>query len=941
VLDALVTAAQAACRRHGVALLAVDVDRDGGKFLMSAGGVHATTDDETVIALAAREVVATPTPLRLKAGLNRGVVFAGPVGSAARQTFTTIGDTTNTAARVMAAAPPGSVLATEDFLARSRTVFATTPVAPFAAKGKSEPIRAAIIGEPIGQRQVTTAEVFGRDDELAAIRTALAAPRAVAVVSGDAGIGKSSVIAAVAGAWTAGPVTTIEGGRYLALTPYGSLRRPLAALLGVRSPEDLADLVARRAPAYAELAPLLGPLVGLELDATAASSTVAPAFRRQRTLDALIAVVATEPPGRLVVVEDAHWLDEATTAALEALARRGPSWAYLIGTRQPGEHLPGDPAATTTIALDLIKPAAARQLVRSLTADHPLAPATVDAIVTKADGQPLFLVQVTEAVRRGADLDELAEGLEPVLAAILDQVDRAGRDLAASGSVIGQRIDLELHAAVADLARSELERRLAVLDVLLRLTPNEARFVHALLRDAAYNSLPYRRRVELHTRVADLLAARHDEPVELRAIHEQRAHRWELAFPLCVEAARRSQAAAAPVEAIRFYADALDARRHLGLHTREVGAEIAEEQAELLRMVGRPDEALRVIAQGLRLTAQPQRRVRLRLLRNRAKIDQGEIRTAVASLTRLADDGSLVPEDRCRAVADLAAALRQLGRARAAVERLQRHDDLAQGDDENAAAVIVQMAMALGEIGDPRALEVSRQALALTQDRRRQATMHNNIGIELYYLSQWDEAVVSFQAALVDFTAVGDSTEAARVINNLAEIALDQGRYDSAAEELRLAHDTFAAGHHAYGMILVLTNQARLATATGEINSARVAVDATRRWQADAGTTFNAGEIDAAECELLLAAGDLAAASSLASAALAAAEERDTAVSVRARLLRLRGTATADPADLRAAAAAARAGGSPYEEALALLALDPNDDDAKATLAGLGVALLA
>ena len=101
---------------------------------------------------ALRAIMDRPALVPVRIGVNTGKVFTGDFGPPYRRSYRVFGDAINTAARVMSKAQPGQLLSTEIVLERSRTLFQTTPIAPFAAKGKAEPVRASVVGAIAGTR---------------------------------------------------------------------------------------------------------------------------------------------------------------------------------------------------------------------------------------------------------------------------------------------------------------------------------------------------------------------------------------------------------------------------------------------------------------------------------------------------------------------------------------------------------------------------------------------------------------------------------------------------------------------------------------------------------------------------------------------------------------------------------------------------------------------
>ncbi len=145
-LGALVTNVQRAVDRQGVTFLATDVDRDGGKVILTAGAPSSSGDDEHRMLLAVREIMDAERGLSIRIGVNQGSVFVGEIGPWYRRTYTVMGDAVNLAARLMAKAEPGEILTSSDVLTRSGTGFSSTELEPFYVKGKSRPVRAVRLG---------------------------------------------------------------------------------------------------------------------------------------------------------------------------------------------------------------------------------------------------------------------------------------------------------------------------------------------------------------------------------------------------------------------------------------------------------------------------------------------------------------------------------------------------------------------------------------------------------------------------------------------------------------------------------------------------------------------------------------------------------------------------------------------------------------------------
>src|SRR5262249_21167797 len=141
-LAQLVSETQAAVDEFDVCFLASDVDADGGKLIMTGGAPRTGLDVEERMLLALRRIVDAGPAIPFRIGVNKGAVFAGDIGPRYRRTYTVMGDAVNLAARVMAKARPGQILATGSILDAAGIRFETQPLEPFMVKGKKDAVTA-------------------------------------------------------------------------------------------------------------------------------------------------------------------------------------------------------------------------------------------------------------------------------------------------------------------------------------------------------------------------------------------------------------------------------------------------------------------------------------------------------------------------------------------------------------------------------------------------------------------------------------------------------------------------------------------------------------------------------------------------------------------------------------------------------------------------------
>jgi class 3 adenylate cyclase len=367
-LDQLVTTVQAASEIERVTFLASDIDENGGKIILTAGVPVTREDDEGRILRTLRHIVEADLPLDVRAGVNRGHVFAGEVGSRYRRAYTVMGDTVNLAARLMARAPVGHLLSSGSVVQRSRSGFEITELEPFTVKGKSAPVHALDVGPQRGaadrEASIDWLPFAGRQPELDTLADILEQVRsegegqAVEIV-GVVGSGKSRLARETLKLAADFEPVTVRGEPYGQATPYLPVRLLLRRLLGADS-LDAVGLRATLESAVDELTPdlrpwlpLLGEVMALDLGETPEVATIEPQFRRERrdvaTVELLMALLGEKV---MLVVEDAHWLDEPSADLLRRLAIEAVplGWVALTTTRPPGSD---DPTVTRILLSDL------------------------------------------------------------------------------------------------------------------------------------------------------------------------------------------------------------------------------------------------------------------------------------------------------------------------------------------------------------------------------------------------------------------------------------------------------------------------------------------------------------------------------------------------------------------------------------------------------------
>ena len=914
-LEALVQSVQDVAERHEVTFLATDVNVDGGKIILVAGVPRRAGDDEARVLTVVREVLDRGSTLSLRAGVTNGRVFTGDFGPFYRRTYSIAGDCVNLAARLMANAGPGQLLTTGEVLARSRTSFDVTELAPLVVKGKREPVHAFAVGSPAdaGRAEVLQLPLIGRDAELAALRTSYDAAAegqggAVEIV-GDAGMGKSRLLDELLRD-VAAEVLWSRGDVYASSTPYHPLQRLLREQLGLPQlaeraalERELTAIVAGVAPALLPWLPLIGIVAGLDLPLTAAVEALAESFRQERLEAAtseLLGLVLTGPT--VIVFDDAHFMDEASLSLLRRLAHDVASrpWLIVVTRRPIGPALQANEVRRLELAP--LTTAASQELLAAATGDNPLPVHRERALVERAAGNPLFL---RELIASGG-LVELPDSVEGVVAARIDRLSPVERNLLRSAAVLGLRVPLDLLTELlvpegVEVGTSDwralgefvgLEQ-----DGVLSFTSN-------LVREVAYEGLPYRRRSVLHGRAGDLIeqaAEDPDEVAELLSAHFLAAERFAAAWNYSRVAGARAQARYAHADAADFWECALSAARSLGGLPADGVADVAERLGDARHELGELSRAGRAYAQARRVATDPVRQARLGLKTARICERSSQLSLALRWVTRglRTLEGSADPEAarmQARLTGRYARIKYAQGRyaetvrwARVAIAQAETADDPAA-----LASALEFLDVGLVAVGDLSGDPPARKALELRiqlGDYLGQGTAHNDLGMRAYFAGQWAEALAHYEAARSAWEQGGAAWSAATASANIAELQLYQGRAEEAEAGLRRAMRVWRSAEAltelAFGQQLL----GQVASRTGRFDEALELLGSAREYSATHGEHATVLEIDGLVAECHLMAGQAQRALTLADDALARAGSAGALASCLPLLHRVRGRA--------------------------------------------------
>jgi len=591
----------------------------GDGVLVYFGYPQAHEDDAERAVRAGLEMIAavgglkTRAPLQIRVGIATGLVVVGDlIGSGEAQERGIVGETPNLAARLQSIAEPNTVVVAEDTRKLLGNLFELRDLEARELKGVAGPVRAWValrLGVVEGRFEALhgggLTALVGREEEseqlLRRWRRVQAGEGQVVFLSGEPGIGKSHLTVALA--------EQVGSERHTRLRYFCSSQHTDSALFPIITHlERAAGLDRNEAPAdkIVKVEAMLGgsgiewasddvglicELLSITVDGPYRSPDLSPRKRKERTLVLLLglieALAARQPV--LMIFEDAHWIDPTSQELLATLVERMIGWRVLLVITARPEFAPPWPSHShiTVVALMRLSRGDGATLIDRVAGG--MLPAEVaDQILSRADGVPLFLEELTKTVLDGDFLEDrngqyvLGKPL-PALAipttlhaSLMARLDRSAlaKEIAQIGAAIGREFSYALLRAVVAIDEATLHEALSKLEdaelASCRGEPPESiySFRHALVQDTAYSSLLKSRRQQLHRQIAEALRDRFsslaDAEPEIIAHHFTQANLAEPAIEWWTKAGEQALHRSAYVEAVSHYKKAISVAEELG-----------------------------------------------------------------------------------------------------------------------------------------------------------------------------------------------------------------------------------------------------------------------------------------------------------------------------------------------------------------------------------------
>ncbi|HEX6122022.1 MAG TPA: adenylate/guanylate cyclase domain-containing protein [Ktedonobacterales bacterium] len=535
--------------------------------------------------------------LAVRLGIHTGPVVVGAMGGGGQHEHLALGETPNIAARLQGLAPANAVVISGATARLVPGTFALEELGPHTLRGVAEPMTISRVhgrlATPNSDEEFVTAApvLVGREEESGLLRRRWNQSQAglgqIVFLSGEAGIGKSALVEGLRAHVRAEAFPRIA----FRCSPYhaASTLHPVIChleRLWQFAPDDtpatrLIKLEAGLRPStlpLAEAVPLFAGLLAFPLpEDTYAPLTGTPQRQKQQTLDALAAWLAAQAERQpvLAVWEDLHWADPTTLELLGLVIEQAPTVRMLhVLTSRPTLSPPWSPRShLTSLVLNRLERRQVEALIAQRAGGKALPTEVVQHIVTKTDGVPLYIEELTKMLLASPLLREgtqyvlteplrtvaIPDTLQGALMARLDQLP-AAKAVAQLAAVVGREFTYDLVKNIApqdeETLQAELGQLVAAELLYQRGRPPRARYVfkHALIQDAAYASLLKSTRQQIHQRTAQVLEAQFPELVatqpELLARHLTEAGHPAQAVGYWQRAGERAVARSANLEAI-------------------------------------------------------------------------------------------------------------------------------------------------------------------------------------------------------------------------------------------------------------------------------------------------------------------------------------------------------------------------------------------------------
>ncbi|MEZ4862408.1 MAG: tetratricopeptide repeat protein [Caldilineaceae bacterium] len=843
-LDAYIRWVQGIVAHYEGTLIDLNIGDKGSYLYINFGAPLAHENNADRAAAAALALRAQPESLHyiepVQIGISQGRMRAGAYGGTHHRTYGVLGDEVNMAARLMMAAQPGQIILSETAQRSLSRTFVVEPLPPIRVKGKSEPavIFALLDAQQVRTLQLTapayTLPMIGRPHELAQVtaKVALAAQgqgQVVAIV-GEAGIGKSRLVAEVIQARIAQPFA-LYGGEcesYGANSSYLVWQPIWRGIFGIDSAwtpaqqiEALQTQLGEFNPAFVTRAPLLGVVLNLAIPENAFTYALDPKLRKTLLEELLVACLRAKSRQQplLILLEACQWLDPLSYDLLEASAVAIADLPVILlctaRLQEEETRARAVRAATlshyTEVSIAPWTPAEAARFIdlkvtQLLGRGAPLPAALVERITAQAEGNPFYLEELLTYLHyRGVDFQngaalaavELPDSLQRLTLSLLDQFSESQKITVKVASVIGRLFRAGwlagIYPELGDPSRIQADLELLYQQELFLRDPSEPELVYlfrqVITQSVTYESLPHALKQLLHEQIGQFIEETYpdaiDQYLDLLAYHYDRSANEEKQRHYLRRAGVAAQAAYANVAALDYFS------RLLPLLTEGEQGAVLLKIGQIHDTLGRYAEAEEHIHAALALAAQHNDHALLA----QCQIALGELHRKQSRYTEAAAcfaQAQALAED----IGDEAAVAKALVCAGSLAlyrgDYAAAHSSYTRGlalrrrlnDQSQIANTLSDLAITVANQGDlAQSGQLFAESLALRRaldDQWGVANSLNNLGELALMQEQYTAAHPYLEEAVTIYRAIGDKWSLGNSVLTLGNILRAQGDYPAA-----------------------------------------------------------------------------------------------------------------------------------------------------------------
>lgn len=558
------------------------------------------------------------TPIKMRIGIHTGSVVVGTLGNDLRVEFKAVGDTVNLASRMEGLAQPGTIYVSHETFRLTKELFWFEALGGKEFKGKKGPIpvykllssKEDVYRPRLGAERIIYSEMVGRQKDLARlelqIMKAVNGEGSVVNIVGEAGIGKSRLVAELKKRDVMKDVTLLEGraismGKNLSFHPIIDFLKQWA---GIREHDTEASTFSKLETRVRvvcpeeihEVLPFVGTLMGMKLTdrySKRIEGIEGEALQKLILKNVkYLLIMASELAPLVIVTEDMHWADISSIELLESLFGLTETHRIaFVNVFRPGHKETGDRITEritkkpsvyyVEITLEPLDEKMGETLINNMLRTKKLSHQMIDQIVERSGGNPFFIEEVVRSfldagaivvkdgefeVTESMDTMVIPHSITEVLTARIDRLEEKTRELLRLASVIGRSFFYRILVEVATTIE-DINKRLSYLEEIQLIRQSKRTeelqylFKHALAQETAYESILQSRRKQLHLQVGDTIERVFKDQLHnfygMLAYHYGKGEEERKAEEYLIKAGEEALKSSAPSEALHYYQEAL------------------------------------------------------------------------------------------------------------------------------------------------------------------------------------------------------------------------------------------------------------------------------------------------------------------------------------------------------------------------------------------------